>query len=183
MEPGEPTRIRYCGTTPRARYSAAEADALFRELTGNPYRNRAYAGLCDGRFVATLLVRDLDALAGSAEVGIVLHPGYLGKGLGPRILRAFGEVLASEGLRQLRLDVAAFNRRAIAAYRSVGFVPAGERWGEPEPGIDLDSLLSSPAASVVSPHARRNADGTFSIRILQMERPAQPEEDTEHNDP
>ena len=166
--------------TPRP-ISPAEGDALFRELTGTPQRNRAYAGLCAGTFVATLLLRDVDAVAGSAEVGIVLHPQYLGQGLGPRILRAFAAVLASEGLRQLRLDVAAFNRRAIAAYRSIGFVPAGERWGEPEPGIDLATLLSSPVAPAVSPHVRRGADGTFSIRILQMERPAR-EEDTEHND-
>jgi len=166
--------------TPRA-LSPAASDALFRELTGTPHRNRAYAGLYEDRFVATLLLRDLDAVAGTAEVGIVLHPGYLGQGLGPRILRAFAAVLASEGLRQLRLDVAAFNRRAIAAYRSVGFVPSGERWGEPEPGIDLATLLSSPAAAAVSPHVRRSADGTFSIRILQMERPL--EEDSEHDEP
>jgi RimJ/RimL family protein N-acetyltransferase len=165
--------------TPR-RLSGVEADALFRELTGTPQRNRAYAGLYEGQFVATLLLRDVDAAAGSAEVGIVLHPEYLGQGLGPRILRAFGEVLACEGLRRLRLDVAAFNQRAIAAYRSIGFVPAGERWGEPEPGIDLATLLSSPVADAVSPHVRRSADGTFSIRILQMERPAR-KEDTEHN--
>ena len=165
--------------TPRV-LSKAESDALFRELTASPQRNRAYAGLLGDRFVATLLLRDLDAVAGTAEVGIVLHPEFLGRGLGPRILRAFAAVLASEGLRQLRLDVAAFNRRAIAAYRAVGFVPSGERWGEPEPGIDLGTLLSSPAAAAVSPHVRRGTDGTFSIRILQMERSL--EEDAEHHD-
>ena len=155
--------------TPRA-LSRGEADALFRELTGSPLRNRAYAGLHEGVFIATLLLRDLDLAAGSGEVGIVLHPEYLGRGLGPRILRAFAVVLASEGLRRLRLDVAAFNRRAIAAYRSVGFLPSGERWGEPEPGIDLATLLSSPAAAAVSPHVRPEPNGTYSIRIIEMER-------------
>jgi RimJ/RimL family protein N-acetyltransferase len=154
--------------TPRA-LSPAETDALFRELTGTPERNRAYAGLYGERFIATLLLRDLDAANGTAEVGIVVHPGYLGRGLGPRILRAFAAVLAREGLRRLRLDVAAFNRRAIAAYRSVGFLPSGERWGEPEPGIDLATLLSSPAGGAVSPHVRREPGGAFSIRIIEME--------------
>lgn len=149
-----------------------EADALFRELTGAPRRHRAYAGLVDGAFVATLLLRDLDAVPAGGEVGIVLHPGYLGQGLGPRILRAFAAVLLSEGLRRLRLEVAAFNRRAIAAYQTAGFVETGERWGEPEPGIDLETLLGSPAAEAISPHVRRADDGTFSIRIVQMERPA-----------
>ena len=163
--------------TPRA-LSPAETDALYRELTGTPDRNRAYAGLYGGRFIATLLLRDVNLAAGTAEVGIVVHPGYIGRGLGPRILRAFAAVLGGEGLRRLRLDVAAFNRRAIAAYRLVGFVPSGERWGEPEPGIDLATLLSSPAAATVSPHVRREPDGTFSIRIIQMERsaPSEPEQ-------
>jgi hypothetical protein len=33
-------------------------------------------------------------------------------------------------------------------------------------------LLASPAAEGISPHVRRAGDGTFRIRIVQMERPA-----------
>ena len=151
-----------------ARY---EGDALWRELSATPEVRRGYAGLVDGRFVAALIVRDLDPAAGSGEVGIALHPAFTGRGFGPRILRTLAALLALEGIRRLRLEVAGFNRRAIGAYREAGFVETGDRWGEAEPGLDLATLLASPAGEAVRRHVRRAGDGSYTIRIVQMERP------------
>lgn len=159
--------------SPRA-LARFEGDALWRELCCTPEVRRGYAGVLDGQFVAALVARDLDAAAGSGEVGIALHPAYIGRGLGPRILRAFAAVLASEGFRHLRLEVVGFNRRAIGAYREAGFVETGDRWGEAEPGIDLATLLATPAGEVVRRHVRRSGDGTYTVRIVRMERPPVP---------
>lgn len=150
-----------------------EADALWRQLSHTP-GTRAYAGLAGGRFVASLIVRDLDVRAGSGEIGIMLAPALVGRGLGPRILRTFAAVLAVEGIHRLRLEVAGFNRRAIAAYRAAGFSQTGERWGEAEPGIDLATLLATPAAEVVREHVRPAPDGTLRVRILRMELRTEP---------
>jgi RimJ/RimL family protein N-acetyltransferase len=160
--------------SPRA-LARHEGDALWRELAGTPEVRRGYAGLVDGEFVAALVVRELDASGeGSGEVGIALHPAYVGRGLGPRILRALSTVLAAEGIRRLRLEVVGFNRRAIGAYEGAGYVKTGERWGEAEPGIDFPTLISSPAGEVVRRHVRRSSDGSYTVRIVRMERAPEP---------
>lgn len=154
--------------------AAAEADELWAELAGSPAGFRAYAGLWEGRFVASLVARDVDTAAGRAEVGIVVAPEAVGRGLGPRLLDALAAELARDGIRRLGLEVAAFNRRAVAAYVRACYAVVAERWGPPEPGVDLDALLQGPAAAAVRPHVRSEAGGP-AVRILRMERPADPE--------
>lgn len=149
--------------------------ALWRALSAGPGTRRPYAGLLAGRLVAMLVLRDVDSKAGSGDIGIVLDPAEIGRGLGGRILRAFIAVLAAEGLRRLSLDVAAFNRRAIGAYRAAGFAVTGERWGAAEPGLDLGSLLIGPGAADVALHVRSTDGGGHTMRILRMERPLDPE--------
>jgi len=100
----------------------------------------------------------------------MLDPAYLGRGLGRRILGAFVTVLANEGFRRLHLEVAGYNGRAIAAYLASGFTLRDEYWADPEPGIDIDSLLSGPAAGAVSPNVRLEPDGRYRARTVRMER-------------
>ena len=138
----------------------AAADELWKFLSTAPAERRPFAGLVGGRMVATLVVR------AGGELGIMLDPAYLGRGLGRRILGAFVAVLADEGFRRVHLEVAGYNGRAIAAYSASGFTVYDEYWGDPEPGIDLDSLLAGPAAATV----RRDPDGRFRVRIYRMER-------------
>lgn len=147
-----------------------EADSLWAFLSGDPLVRRPFAGLLDGRVVATLIVRNMDPAAASGELGIMLDPGHLGQGLGRRILGAFIEVLGSEGFRRLHLEVAGYNGRAIAAYRASGFAVSGEYWADPEPGIDVEALLDGPAAEAVSPNVRLEPDGRYRARIVRMER-------------
>jgi ribosomal protein S18 acetylase RimI-like enzyme len=120
--------------------------------------------------VATLMVRNMDPAAASGELGIMVDPAHLGRGLGRRILGAFVEVLANEGFRRLQLEVAGYNGRAIAAYRASGFAECDEYWSDPEPGLDVGSLLDGPAAETVTPNVRRESDGRYRVRIVRMER-------------
>ena len=153
---------------PRA-LDAVEADDLWRFLAGSPRSRLPYVGLAEGRVVASLLVRNIDRAAGTGEIGIVLDPHRVGRGLGRRILERFAEVLAAEGFRRLVLDVMGYNGRAIAAYRAAGFEVAAERWDDPEPGIDLGALLAGTAAERLLPHVRIE-DGRYRARVVRMHR-------------
>jgi RimJ/RimL family protein N-acetyltransferase len=150
--------------------SGAGADSLWASLTGAPLERRPYVGLADERIIATLIVRNMDPATDSGELGIMLDPAYLGRGLGRRILAAFVAVLASEGFRCLHLEVAGYNGRAIAAYRASGFAVCDEYWADPEPGIDLEALLDGPVAETASPNVRLESDGRYQTRIVRMER-------------
>jgi len=155
--------------------TVADADHLWAFLSGAPELRRPYAGLVDERVVATLIVRDIDAATARGELGIMLDPAYVGRGLGPRILEAFVEVLGGEGFRRLHLEVAGYNRRAIAAYLASGFAVSDEYWADPEPGLDVESLLESPAAEAVAANVRLEPDGRYRARIVRMERRLSPQ--------
>jgi RimJ/RimL family protein N-acetyltransferase len=148
----------------------ATADELWAFLSGSPAVRRPYAGLANERIVATLVVRDMDPATASGELGIMLDPAYIGLGLGRRILGAFVTVLANEGFRRLRLEVAGYNRRAIAAYLANGFTVCDEYWADPEPGIDIEALLDGPAVDTVSENVRLEPDGHYRARTIRMER-------------
>jgi diamine N-acetyltransferase len=146
----------------------AETGDLWRFLAGAPHLRRPYAGLAGDRVVASLLVRPL-ADPAAADLGIILDPAHIGRGLGRRILACVGVVLANDGFRRLQLDVMGYNGRAIAAYRAAGFAVTGERWDEPEPGINVAALLDGPAAERLRPHVRESGGGC-RMRVLRMER-------------
>ena len=151
--------------------SRAEADAMWAMLSLDSAVRRPYAGLAGELVVATLMVRNIDRAAARGELGIMLDPAHLGRGLGRRILLAFLAVLEEDGFRHVLLEVAGYNERAIAAYRATGFTISGEHWAEPEPGVDIDSLLAGPAPEAVVANVRRTADGRYRARIVRMERP------------
>jgi RimJ/RimL family protein N-acetyltransferase len=150
--------------------SPAAADELWAFLSGTPHVRRPYAGFADDRMIATLIVRNIVPAQASGELGIMLDPAFLGRGLGRRILREFVAVLASEGFRHLHLEVAGYNGRAIAAYRSSGFAAFDEYWADPEPGLDVESLLGGPAAATVLPNVRLDSRGHYQTRVVRMER-------------
>ncbi len=130
----------------------SEGDALWRALAGTPELRRPYAALAGSAVIGSLVVRPAGEATG--DVGIVLDPRYIGRGIGRRILA--------------ELDVARYNARAIAAYRAAGFVPVEERWDEPEPGIDVETLLRGPSAAALAPHVTL-VDGRYRMRVVRME--------------
>jgi RimJ/RimL family protein N-acetyltransferase len=144
----------------------AEGDAFWATLAAAPERRRPFAALVGSAVIGSLVVRP--AGPGLGDVGIVLDPRYIGRGFGRRILAAFSVVLRGEGFRRLRLDVAGYNARAIAAYRAAGFAPVEERWDEPEPGIDVAALLHGPSAAALAPHVML-VDGRYRMRVVRME--------------
>lgn len=152
----------------------ADAERVWSYLAGTPDVRRAFAGVIEERVIATLIVRKTDPEGVEGEIGIMLDPAFVGRGLGRRILNAFAEVLAGEGFRRLHLEVAGFNRRAIAAYLASGFTAQDEYWSEPEPGLDVGSLLDGPAAETVAANVRLQPDGRYYVRTVRMERRLSP---------
>ena len=53
--------------------------------------------------------------------GFVVHPAWQGRGIGRDVLRRVCQLLRGEGARQVRLEVAVDNERALGLYTSVGF--------------------------------------------------------------
>jgi RimJ/RimL family protein N-acetyltransferase len=150
--------------------SRADADDLWAGLSGDPGRRRPFAGLEGDRVVASLIVRHAAPGAIEGELGIILDPACLGRGLGRRILDAFVAVLAAEGFRRLQLEVAGYNGRALAAYRAAGFAVVDDYWADPEPGIDPASLLDGAAADSQPPNVRLDGGGRYRMRVVRMER-------------
>jgi len=157
----------------------AAGDSLWRFLTGRPAERRPFAGLVDGSFAAQLLVRSGSGPE-TVDIGITLDPARRGRGFGTRILRELARHLhETERIRRLTLDVAAYNVRAQRAYRAAGFVPRSERFGPPDPGIDLAALIAGPAAGRLAGHTAL-IDGVWHVRIIHMERALSAESLTEH---
>jgi RimJ/RimL family protein N-acetyltransferase len=111
-----------------------QAAELWRAFSDPPDRRRPFVATLGGRIVGHVALREIDHVAGTAELGIMLDPGVIGRGLGRRILRQFAGDCAQSGLRRLTLEVLATNERALRAYQAAGFVASGERWGPPAPG-------------------------------------------------
>ena len=54
-------------------------------------------------------------------LGMGVHPGYRGQGLGTRLLRACIDKAWRKGITRIELEARSDNRRAIALYEKVGF--------------------------------------------------------------
>ena len=60
-------------------------------------------------------------------LGISLHPGWRGHGLGERLMRETLDAADTFGFTRIELGVYATNPRAHALYRKLGFVEEGVR--------------------------------------------------------
>ncbi len=81
----------------------------------------------DGKLIGSIRLHSINHADSRANIAIgILDPGALGKGYGTEAMtllarHAFGAM----GLHRLSCRVIAFNDRAIAAYKKVGFVEEG----------------------------------------------------------
>ena len=64
-------------------------------------------------------------VGGLADLGIYLHPEWLGRGYGPAALLVMQRYLFAQDMRALTLDVAVDNDRAIRAYQRAGWEVEG----------------------------------------------------------
>lgn len=82
-----------------------------------------------GDLIGWLTLRHVNTALGTSVLGIAIEPGRLGVGYGTDSLWAFlGYYFGPMGFREMRLDVAAFNERAMRCYEKCGFRYVGKHW-------------------------------------------------------
>ncbi|MDP9237017.1 MAG: GNAT family N-acetyltransferase [Chloroflexota bacterium] len=85
----------------------------------------------DGRHIGGMRLFNMSAEDRRARLAILIgEPEYQSRGYGSDALRTFMHFVFEEmNLNRLDLDVFAFNARALATYRKLGFVDEGRRRG------------------------------------------------------
>jgi RimJ/RimL family protein N-acetyltransferase len=94
------------------------------EPSRGPRISYAVELLPEPHLIGRITLRDIQA--STAQLGIYLHPSYVGQGYGTAALRLFLPSIFEAGeLAAIRLDVAVDNRRAIRCYEKCGFRVVG----------------------------------------------------------
>jgi RimJ/RimL family protein N-acetyltransferase len=62
------------------------------------------------------------------NMGVRLHPSWCDKGVGTLMTATVADWCLGNGIKKLRLDVAAPNSRAVRCYEKAGFIITGEFW-------------------------------------------------------
>jgi RimJ/RimL family protein N-acetyltransferase len=79
---------------------------------------RSWAICLQSILVGRVTLREMSLDERSAQLGIYLHPDYLGQGIGTQALLAFMDVAP---VRYVYLDVSPDNTRAMRCYEKAGF--------------------------------------------------------------
>ena len=111
--------------------SSRERDFWYLERTSSSsYRMFAIDDF-QGNLVGWLTLRNINPQATTSVLGIALNPLWMGMGFGTDALWAFLDYYFGEaGFKEMRLDVAAFNRRGMRSYEKCGFQYIGQHWTE-----------------------------------------------------
>jgi ribosomal protein S18 acetylase RimI-like enzyme len=92
-------------------------------------------------FAMTGRSRDLDAVAGTAEVyALYLAPEVAGQGIGRTLFAHSAADLRQRGFEQATLWVLESNQRARTFYEAAGWVPDGAKMSEARPGALLHEM-------------------------------------------
>jgi RimJ/RimL family protein N-acetyltransferase len=105
-------------------------DSWFRDNVQNSGRRYfAIQRRADHRLIGVISLREIvrDLPCSSARLGLVLGAEFADQGYGTEALALFLDYYFERlGFETMKLDVAAFNGRAIRVYEKCGFVRAGE---------------------------------------------------------
>jgi RimJ/RimL family protein N-acetyltransferase len=118
----------YLLTYPEEHSFTVESEALFLKKKTESENEIEIAAEVGGRIVATAGIDRLspkEKTKHRAEFGISVDKAYWGLGIGKAMTEACIECAKAAGYLQLELDAVAENERAIALYKSAGFVEFG----------------------------------------------------------
>jgi len=139
--------------------SPRERDLWYLEHTANAgYRIFAIDDRY-GNLIGWITLRHVNPAAGSSVLGIALDPTVMGMGYGTDAMVAFLEYYFRDmGFREMRLDVAAFNERAMRCYEKCGFRYVGQHWTE-HPSSAFPAVFTDPKYRNVMRYFRRSLLG------------------------
>lgn len=122
----------------------------------------------NGTLIGRISLRDIKYYAQQARLGISLAEPYTSKGIGTEALSLFlDHFFGPLRFTTMRLDVAAFNLRAIRCYERLGFQHVGSEWRKTTPDPCL-LLLDDPAYHHLLPFFRHERY-TMWVQFLEME--------------
>lgn len=148
----------YSHNDPRS-MSSRERDLWFLDRSAaSSYRMFAIDDI-HGDMIGWITLRNINLEAGTSVLGIALHPAKMGQGCGTDAMVAFFEsYFGSMGFKEMWLDVAAFNARAMRCYEKCGFRYVGQHWTE-HPTSLFPSVFSDPRYRGVVQYFRRSLLG------------------------
>lgn len=112
-----------------------------------------------GNLVGWLTLRNINLQLSTSVLGIALNPDWMDVGYGTDSLMAFlGYYFGDMGFREMRLDVAAFNGRAMRSYEKCGFRYIGQHWTE-HPSSLFPPIFKDSQYKDVSRYFRRSLLG------------------------
>ena len=118
-----------------------------------------------GELIGAITLREVSRWRKSTRLGIHLHPGRLDRGYGTEAMRLFLDYYFNRlGWRLMKLDVAAWNRRAIRCYEKLGFAHMWEFW---RPNESADGWLVDDRYAHVREHVERR-HGIEQVRHYEM---------------
>lgn len=139
--------------------SQRERDFWFLERSASSTYHMFAIDDFQGNLVGWLTLRNIDSNARTGVLGIALDPNWMGMGFGTDALWAFLDYYFDGlGLREMRLDVAAFNRRAMRSYEKCGFQYIGQHWTE-HPSSLFPPVFKDPRYRDVTKYFRRSLLG------------------------
>lgn len=130
----------------------------FDDFTLNGWSSQRFVWAVDdrtGRLIGRISLREVQPDRSSARLGISIAQPYVSQGLGTEALRLFIDYyFTSLGFKTMRLDVAAFNTRAVRCYERLGFRYVDSEWRSAgnDPAL---RLLDDPRYSDLVPFFRR----------------------------
>jgi RimJ/RimL family protein N-acetyltransferase len=123
----DPDGRRTTGTT--AVWTRAETDRWCATVSGREGRiDLAITANGADEYLGEIVLTDIDEALGSANLRLVMRPGYRGRGYGTEAIElVLGLAFDGIGLHRVELDVLSINARALSLYENIGFAVEGRR--------------------------------------------------------
>jgi RimJ/RimL family protein N-acetyltransferase len=123
----DPEGRRTTGTT--AIFTRAQIDAWCATVASQPDRiDLAITANGSDEYLGEIVLNDIDEALGSANLRLVMRPGYRGRGYGTEAIElVLGLAFDGIGLHRVELDVLTINARAYSLYETIGFRVEGRR--------------------------------------------------------
>jgi RimJ/RimL family protein N-acetyltransferase len=117
-----------------------EKDILFRKRELQEGRITLIVDHQEAAAIGYLALLEIDwSKPTIGNMGVRLHPAWCDKGVGTLMISKVAGWCLTSGIKNLRLDVAAPNQRAVRCYEKAGFIRTGEFWRKDEKlkGVNL----------------------------------------------
>lgn len=143
----------------------------YDELLSRGWSGQRYAWAIEDRqrrMIGRISLREVEPNDSSARLGISLSQAHVSQGLGTEAMALFlDHYFGPLGFELMRLDVAAFNRRAVRCYESLGFSYVDSEWRSAGSDPAL-RLLDDPRYADFVPFFKRNRFET-QVEFYEMQ--------------